>query len=677
LVGKCCLVGPRSPSKGLRELVEPRRWITNRRLLIRRIASITALTIVVTVLAAVGLSGNVFAGFQRRATDALFPAAPSDSHVTVVGFDRKTIDTPGLGNPLPRDQVAKLVSNLTADGARVIAFDVIYGAPKAGDPALKAAIDSAGNVVLGREAALKPGKNGGPPRAISVSPISPDLGSQFNVGHVQVNADPGDAINRSIPLVVEAPDGQFLPSLSLAAVMQYRGVSGPVIVRPGGVQIGDRLVPTLGAKSLLLNFSARLSDPSKVISAADVIAGTTPKSKIEGKIVLIGAIDSTLGDSRLAPVNKSTGIPGVLLHANAVNTMLTGTYLDPVSNTQTVFWIAVLAALIGTAVVLLPLWMSVLFTAGLLGGYVLFAFTRFNGGQVLNFVYPSLAVIVSFVGALGFRYFGETRQRRRVTALFSQYVPETVAQRLVDEDRASLAVEGERLDMTVLFCDLRGFTAMSESLSPATVRVMLNHYYDRVTEVVLAMDGTLMKYVGDEVFAVWGAPLPSTDHPQLALECAIAIQALTPDLNRELLERGAPEVSFGIGLNTGEAVAAHFGGRRRRQYDVVGDTVNVGARLCSAAGRGDIILSDQVLSRVPSPPAVEPVGPIELKGVSRELRLWKVARVDSTTVSGPASGTVVDAVASNGGKRGRGDGGHGDETRGGSSDGAEHAHADE
>jgi adenylate cyclase len=179
---------------------------------------------------------------------------------------------------------------------------------------------------------------------------------------------------------------------------------------------------------------------------------------------------------------------------------------------------------------------------------------------------------------------------------------------------------------------------MSENLEPAIVRVMLNHYYDRVTDVVLAMDGTLMKYVGDEVFAVWGAPLPSTDHPQRALECAVAIQALTPELNRELVEQGAPEVSFGIGLNTGEAVAAHFGGGRRRQYDVVGDTVNVGARLCSAAGRGEIILSDQVLTRVPSPPPVEPVGAIELKGVSRELRLWRVPAPGSATL------TATDAV---------------------------------
>jgi adenylate cyclase len=626
----------------------------NRRLLIRRVISIVSLTVAVTILAAIGLSGQVFGGFQRRATDALFPSAPSDSHVAVVGFDRKTLDTPGLGNPLPRDQVAKLVANLSADGARVIAFDVTYSSERpdqaAADAALKQALDAAGNVILATEATnLKPGQNGGPPKASSLSAFAKGLGKpfgDFGVGHVQVNADPGDGVNRSVPLVIETPDGQFLPSLSLAAVMQYRGASGPVIIRPGGVQAGDRFVPTLGAKSMLLNFSARLSDPARVISAADVIAGTVPKKKIAGKIVLVGAIDSTLGDSRLAPVNKSSGIPGVLLHANAVNTMLTGTYLDPVSNTQTLLWVAAMTTLIGIAVLLLPLWMSVLFTILVGAGYVVYAFTRFNSGNVLNFVYPSLAVILAFVGALGLRYFGETRQRRRVTALFSQYVPEAVAQRLVDEDRASTAVEGERLDMTVLFCDLRGFTALSESLSPATVRIMLNHYYDRVTDIVLSMNGTLMKYVGDEVFAVWGAPLPSDDHPARAVACAMAIQALNPQLNRELLEQGAPEVSMGIGLNTGEAVAAHFGGGRRRQYDVVGDTVNVGARLCSAAGRGEIVLSDQVLTRLPSPPAVEPMGPIELKGVSRELRLWRIPAPDSATVAEPAMAGDLAAVPS-------------------------------
>jgi adenylate cyclase len=627
---------------------------TKRRLLVRRLLSVLALTVVVTGLAAVGLSNEVFAGFQRRATDSLFPAAPDSGKVVVVGFDRDTIADKTLGNPLPRAKVAQLIENLNALGARVIAFDVIYeteqtDAQITGDAAMASAIDSGGNVVLGTKGEPQPVKGSDVLEAPALTGYAPGIASSsFVPGYVQVNSDPTDGVSRSIPMVVQARDGQFVPSLSLAAVMAFRGIGGPLTVRPQGVQIGDRLVPTIEAKSLLLNFSPQLSGTSDLISAKDVIDGTVDRSKIAGKIVFVGAVDSTLGDNKTAPVNKSAGIPGVLLHANAANTILTGNYLESVSNTSTLMWVAILTALIGIAVLVLPLWMSVIFTFVIGFGYLVFAFVRFNQGHVFNFVYPSLTIVLAFVGALGLRYFGETRQRRRVTALFSQYVPETVARRLVDEDKASQAAEGERLEMTVLFCDLRGFTALSESLEPSVVRTMLNHYYDKVTDVVLANSGTLMKYVGDEVFAVWGAPLPDPDHPARALECAMAIQAITPELNRELLELGCPEVSFGIGLNTGEAVAAHFGGGRRRQYDVVGDTVNVGARLCSQAGRGEIILSDQVLERVPDPPPVEPVGPVTLKGVSRELKLWRVVDTSWTNVAESAVVAMGSATASEG-----------------------------
>ena len=606
---------------------------------IRRFVSILVLTLSVTALAAIGLQGEVFGGFQRRATDALFPSAPDDKAIAVVGFDTKTINTEGLSYPWSRDKIAQLVDNLTKAGARVIAFDVIYRTPSTtpeADIALRDAIDRAGNVILALEPAIGPVSDG-VYTSKDISDIAPDIktATGYAVGQVHLFKDPADGVSRSVPLVVSAPDdGPFVPALSIAAVMMYRGMDpSQVIVRPDGVQIGNRFVPTDDAKAMLLNFAPKLSGTSDVISAVDVLRGDVPAKKLSGKIVFVGATATTLGDVKTAPVNKSSDLPGVMFHANAANTIMTGTYLEPVPNSQTLLWVALITALVGTAVLLLPLWASILITFVIGFGYVIFAFTRFNDGRVMNFVYPSMAVLFSFIGGLGLRYFGETRQRRRVTALFSQYVPETVAQRLVEEDRASSAIEGERLEMTVLFCDLRGFTALSENLEPAIVRVMLNHYYDRVTDVVLSMRGTLMKYVGDEVFAVWGAPLPMDDHPQLALECAIAIQELTPQLNRELVEQGAPEVSFGIGLNTGDAVAAHFGGGRRRQYDVVGDTVNVGARLCSAAPRGEIVLSDAVLTRVTSPLPVDPLGPVELKGVSRELRLWRVAPLESANVA--------------------------------------------
>src|SRR5439155_11932513 len=449
--------------------------------------------------------------------------------------------------------------------AAVITFDVTFGTPRAGDDELAAAIARAGNVVLGEEIPATKAVAGEAPEIVAVGGLSQallDAHPSF-IGHVQVNKDPGDGVVRSEPLVFGAPDG-FFPSLSLASVMRYRGIDTPIIVRPSGVQIGNRFIPTDHAKSMLINFSSRLSDPSNEISAVDVLEGKVSPSKLAGRIVLIGATDPTLGDIQSAPTAKSNAYPGVFLHANAVNTTLTGDYLERVGNADTVALLALLTLLIAVSVLILPLWLSPVVTLLLFIAYYLLAFVRFSEGHVLNFVYPVPVTIVVFLGALVLRYFAEARQRRRVTALFSQYVPEAVAQQLVDADRVQLAAEGDRLDMTVLFCDLQGFTALSESLEPATVRVMLNHYYDRVTDIVLAHAGTLMKYVGDEVFAVWGAPLPSADHCAQAFACAMAIQAVTPSLNEELLERGAPAVSFGIGLNTGEAVAAHLGGGRRR-----------------------------------------------------------------------------------------------------------------
>jgi len=614
-----------------------------RRVLIRRLLSVLLLTVVVTAVAWLGLSGNVFGGFQRRATDALFPGAPTDSRVAVVGIDRKSINAFHEPLPWPRSRMAELTDRLAAAGAKVIVYDLVFSQASdnpTADAEFAAAMKRAGNVVLGvgitkTEPGLK-GHARRPPLAVEGTGVyAPFAAAAARIGHVQVNQDPADGVVRSVWMAVDTGK-DYIPALALAAVMQLRGVDTPVFLRPGGVGVGNRFVPTTVDTSMVLNFSDELSNPSSAISAVDVLDGRFDKDKINGKIVFVGATDPLSGDLRLAPTNKSSRLPGVFLHANAANTVLTAAYLSDVGNSSTLLWVALLTIIVGLAVLMLPFWISwvVPFLVG--SAYIVFVIWRFDNGTIYNLIYPLGAIAVAFIGAVVLKYFGETRQRRRVTTLFSQYVPEAVAQRLVDEDRAELAAEGQRLEMTVLFCDLRGFTALSESLSPATVRVMLDHYYDRVTELVLAMRGTLMKYVGDEVFAVWGAPIPTTDHPTQALACAMAIQELTPQLNRELLERGAPEVAFGIGLNTGDAVAAHFGGGRRRQYDVVGDTVNVGARLCSTAGRGEIILSDQVLTRVADPPPVEPVGPVELKGVSRELRLWRVVTSDSAKLSASA-----------------------------------------
>src|SRR5215470_7066723 len=182
-----------------------------RRVLIRRLLSVLGLTVVITTLAAVGLNAQVFGGFERRATDALFPAAPDDPNIAVVGIDNRTIER--FGPIPPRDQVGALVDRLHDAGAAVIAFDILYQQDREGDDAMGAAIARAGNVILATEPTIGPAKDG-VYTTTNLSPIAADLGdpSGYAQGQVNLSKDPSDGISRSLPLVVAEPkDGPFVP----------------------------------------------------------------------------------------------------------------------------------------------------------------------------------------------------------------------------------------------------------------------------------------------------------------------------------------------------------------------------------------------------------------------------------------------------------------------------------
>ncbi len=293
-------------------------------------------------------------------------------------------------------------------------------------------------------------------------------------------------------------------------------------------------------------------------------------------------------------------------------------------------WAAALAFLVALAVLFLPLWLSIVITAALVTGYLLLAALQFDNGHIMNLIYPFLAILFAFIAALMIRYFTETRHRQRVSKLFAQYVPETVAQQLVEEGRVEQAAEGERLDVSLFFCDLRGFTAMSANLTPQQVRIMLNEFYDALTDIILEHKGTVLKFVGDEVFAVFGAPLPVEHHPQVTLDCAMAIQRAAPALSERLAEMDIPEVHFGIGMNSGEVVAAHVGGGKRRQYDIVGDTVNIGSRMCGQAGKGEIVMPIDCYQLLDDPPPAESMGLVALKNVEHPMELMRI-RIDGPT----------------------------------------------
>ena len=253
---------------------------------------------------------------------------------------------------------------------------------------------------------------------------------------------------------------------------------------------------------------------------------------------------------------------------------------------------------------------------------------------MLHSVYPLFAVALAVLLSGALRYWSETRLRRRVSSLFARYVPPPVADELVRDGRLAAVVEGQRLPVTVFFCDLRGFAPLAASLSPSEVNQVLSEYYEHVSSRVLDHGGTIIQYVGDEVFAVFGAPVSREDHAAAALWCALQVQADAPALAASLAERSLPAVAFGIGLNTGEVVAAHAGSSFRRQYAVVGDPVNVGSRLCGQAAGGEVVAADETVADSGITITGERFSPL-LKGVERAVVAWRIEPSRTAAGQGP------------------------------------------
>jgi adenylate cyclase len=595
----------------------------------RRLLYALAVTSVIAALTAGGLAQGVFDGFQRRASDSLFPSAKTDPQVVVVGIDSATIPKAGGQVPIPRAVDAQIGQTLADAGASVVVWDVVFSAPKPGDDLLAKALAAPPATVLSEAITAKPGT--GDVLDLAKLDLAPtetlSSGPHTTIGHVLVTPDPSDGVVRTVPLVV-SDHGNPVPSLALEAFRALYGDTDPITVRenPQGIQTAGHFIPTEGSHLLRLNFADGLSSDHavQVVSAADVLDGNFPRTRFLHKVVFIGATAPILGDSKLVPVDKSNTFPGVMIHANALNTMLTASYLKPVSNTEATLWVALLALLATVSVLFLPLWLALIanFIVGV--GHLFIAFARFDQGHVMNFVYAILGQAVAFMAALGIKYLTETRQRRRVSSLFAQYVPEEVARQLEASGSLESHIEGERVDVGLFFCDLRGFTSLSSTLEPTQVRGMLNHFYDLLTEIIHSHHGTVLKFVGDEVFAVFGAPLPCENNAQATLDCAMEIQRRASELDALLADLHIPAVQFGIGMNAGDVVAAHIGGGRRRQYDIVGDTVNLGSRLCSQAGKGEIVLPEKMIERFTDKPPMESMGPVQLKGLDEPVHLFKV-----------------------------------------------------
>ncbi|HET7236410.1 MAG TPA: CHASE2 domain-containing protein [Actinomycetota bacterium] len=581
----------------------------------------------ITLASAAGLAADVFFGTQLRLSDALFPGVQADDRIVVVAIDDESVARVGRW-PWSRAEHAKLVDAMAADGATLIGYDVTFGSPSeddpAGDQALSTSIEAAGSVVLSETATFE----GTPTDILRATELFPPVAAfaagALAIGHVNTFPD-ADGVVRAVPAVIETGDGELVPSLAFALAQLATGQSGPITIRPDAVQAGSLVVPTGDIHLQDLNFADTFAE----IPAVEVLEGNFPPGTFEDKIVLVGATALGLGDLVATPLDKAGRQPGVLVHANALNTILTGAFIAPEPMGATLLWVFAIGLLVSLITLYVRPWLAVLAGGVLAVGYFALVFRRFDNGTVMNMVYPTIAGAVAYVSALGVRYFTEVRERKYVTNVFGRYLAKDVVEEVLTSPEGAVAtLDGASRPLAVLFADLRGFTAASEDAAPTEVVAALNEYLDAMTRAVVDERGTIDKFMGDCVMAFWGAPRSDPEFVVKSVRAAMRMQDLIDEAMSGPGEAGNLKVKgCGVGLSVGEAVVGNIGSNERLDYTAIGDTVNTASRLCGVAGAGEIVVTQEFADALPPDEfRLAELPPLKVKGKANVLRVFQVLR---------------------------------------------------
>ncbi|MGH2759987.1 MAG: CHASE2 domain-containing protein [Actinomycetota bacterium] len=613
----------------------------------RRIALISSVLIAlaITLLAWVGLSANAFEDPQRGIVDRLFPASDPDARIAVVLIDERSLTEVGRW-PWDRSVHADLIRAIARRGADRIGYDVTFTEPSDpdADRALSEAIDEARNVVMAGVVEF----GGEAPRELPAArsyfpPIEQVRDGALDVGHVHVNPD-RDGIVRALAPVVATPDDQLLPAISLSLALS-QPEKEQLSLAPNGVRTLDGVIPTGDAHLMDLNFAEGFAS----YAAIDVLKGDVPNDAFDGRLVLVGASALGLGDYQKTALNKDEGQPGVLVHANALNTILTGSYLRPDSTATTLIWVFVISLLVALGVSYLRLLITPLAPIVVGSGAAYYAFRRFDGGAVTNLVYPVFAVGLSTVAAIGTRYFTELRERQRVTKVFSRYLSKDVVDEVLAAPADAVAtLEGASPEISVLFADLRGFTSASEQLPPTKVVTALNMFLDAMTRAVIEEQGTVDKFMGDCVMAFWNAPRREPRHAERAVRAALLMQRYIDEAMQIEEVAALPVRGCGVGVATGEAVVGNIGSAQRLDYTVIGDTVNTASRLCGVAEAGEVVITEACAQAVGHAFELSAMPPVSVKGKEEPLRVFRVSALgvneSVVTETGPGSQDGVGPV---------------------------------
>lgn len=602
--------------------------------------------------------------YDWRMQQTARPPAPAEDIVLVsITDDSVRRMAPLFGRwPWPRVVHASLIDYLSRAPAKLIAYDILFTEPdvarfnvggeewtgERSDEALVESVKRAGNVILAADAAAD--------ALVDESKALP----------VELPQQPSSL--RALAQCVMSRPRILPPFPALARVargighsMIIRDLDGPVRIYVPFVRVHDDIIASLPVRTALdaadvtTALAAQSNDcPPRLLSYRGPSIGEAGRATfneysfydlfyseqqmLEGeeptidpavfkdKIVIVSVTASGTHELFVTPFAQP--IAGGEIHANVIDGLLLGRSIVPLDvgrATVITFGAALAIGLLGALITIWPLAAA----AAILSAAIVFVSIRwFAAGLWMPLVTPLVAVGLTFVGQLAWQYFVEGREKRQVKKLFSRYVPKDVYEQLM-ADPTQAALGGKRRVMTVLFSDVRGFTAMSEKSTPEEVVGQLNEYFSRMVDVLFEHHGTLDKFVGDMVMGLFGAPLDDPDHADHAVQAAIAMSHALNELNQQWAKVGKPQLDIGVGISTGDMVAGNIGSSAIMSYTVIGDTVNLGARLESLNKEYGtrIIISEVTKAALKGRYDISPLGGVTVKGKSKPVEIFEVKPV--------------------------------------------------
>lgn len=619
---------------------------------------------------------NLLDSFDNRVRDSYFifkGETKTSNNIVIIDIDEASIKEFGQW-PWSRNILSKIIENLTTSNIAVVGMDIVFAEEDRTSPSLIAKklginkelenYDSdfakvilASPVILGYSFNIEDSsssKNSPQIPAIFIEKnkssdtnyLIEAFGTTLNLPILQENSYSSGFFNiipdesgviRSVPLLISYDDTLY-PSLALEIVRVLNDTQKVFVNYDengvSNIQLGEFYIPTDKYGRVFINYRGA-SKSFKYISAKDIYDNNFKKEDIEEKIALLGTSATGLYDLRATPYENV--FPGVEVHANVIDNILQGdflqkaSYLDGVNIVSIFVLVFLVFFLVSFTPFLLKPFVFILFFSA----YIIFSYLAlFSYGLVLNIIFPLLSIVLAFVFSIIIDFFYNIKQEKAIKNKFASKVSKSVMDDILknmEKDEFSIKTK----EVTIFFSDIRGFTNISEKLSAKKLIEFLNRYMEPMSQIIVKHQGTIDKFIGDAIMAYWNAPLDIKNHADMALKAALEQLKKLKNLNKELESENLPKIEIGIGLNSAEVIVGEMGSKARSDYTVIGDGINLGSRvesLCKFYG-SNLNITNFTKELLKDKYTFRFLDYVKVKGKDKPVEIWQVLAQDEVDKS--------------------------------------------